>query len=184
MVKMREYYTPALVLGTAPRNEKDAQITLYTKDLGKVYAVARSIKKITSRLAGHLRVGALVDARLISAGSSYQLVDGLSRRGPCGGGDLIRLALFLEEVVPREQPDVQMWYTIDEIFKRCAVSPHVYKYLLQLMGFAGGGRETPICQGCKHSREVVYFYAPDIIFLCSACLSRVRIDVNETVPVS
>ena len=185
MVKMREYYTPAVVLGSTPKRDKDAQIVLYTKDLGKVSAIAKSIRKITSKLAGHLKVGALVNVRLIDAGGSYQLIDGLAFKDPYGGGESLKLAAFLESVIPQGQPDIQMWYTVSEIFEGGIITPRIYRYLLQLMGFVKGGEEIPICQGCKgENGRVVYFYAPDIIFLCSNCLSRVRIDINETVPLS
>ncbi len=185
IVKMREYYTPAVVLGLNPRNDKDAQVILYTKDLGKVSAIAKSIRKITSKLAGHLRVGSLANVRLIDAGGSYQLIDGLAFNGPHEGGEQLRLIAFLESVIPKGQPDIRMWYTISEIFESGIITPRIYRYLLQLMGFVRGGNEVPICQGCRGEEDqVVYFYAPDIIFLCSNCLSRVRIDINETVPVS
>ncbi|KKT22478.1 MAG: repair protein RecO protein [Parcubacteria group bacterium GW2011_GWB1_43_8b] len=185
IVKMREYYTPAVVLGTNPRNEKDAQIILYTKDLGRVSAIAKSIRKITSKLAGHMKVGALVNVRLVEAGGSYQLIDGLSLKAPCGGGDHLKLVSFLEDVIPQGQPDIQMWYAISEIFDSCTITPRIYRYLLQLMGFVAGSVEVPICRGCKgKSGQVVYFYAPDIIFLCSSCLSRVHIDINDAVPVA
>ena len=181
---MREYYTPAVVLGLGPRGDKDARVILYTRDLGKISAIAKSIRKITSKLAGHLTVGTLADVRLIDAGGSYQLIDGLASKGPCGGGEQLKLAAFLEDVIPQGQPDTQMWYTVSEIFEGCTITPRIYRYLLQLMGFVKGGEEAPMCQGCKGGNgKVVYFYAPDIIFLCSNCLLRIHIDVNETVPV-
>ena len=182
---MRECYTPALVLGLSPRKDKDAQVILYTKDLGRVSAVAKSIRKITSKLAGHLKVGTLANVRLIDAGGSYQLIDGLAFKTPCGGGEQLKLAAFLESVIPPGQPDIQMWYTVSEIFEGGTITPRIYRYLLRLMGFVMGSGDALICQGCKGEKEeVVYFYAPDIIFLCLSCLSRVHIDINETVPVS
>jgi len=185
IVKMREYYTPAIVLNITPKRDKDAQILLYTKDLGKISAIAKSVRKITSKLAGHLTIGSSADIRLIDAGGSYQLIDGLSIKKPCAGGEQLKLATFLESVIPQGQPDIQLWYTVSEIFQSCIITPRIYRYLLQLMGFVRSGEETPVCQGCGGGGgQVVYFYAPDIIFLCSDCLSRVRIDINETVPVS
>lgn len=185
IVKMREYYTPAVVLSINPRNDKDVKVSLYTKDLGKISAIAKSMRKITSKLAGHLRVGSIADVRVIDAGGSYQLIDGVASSYPCEGGDQLKLANFLDEVIPQGQPDIQMWYVISELFESCSTTtPRIYRYLLQLMGFVRGVEETPICQGCKKKHQVVYFYAPDIIFLCSDCLSRVRININETVPVS
>jgi recombinational DNA repair protein (RecF pathway) len=182
--KVNEYYTQALVLKRLPRNDKDAQFILYTKDLGKIYATAKSVRKITSKLAGHLRLGALVDARLVHRGGSFQLIDALSKKVPCQHEEYLRFVGFLDSTIPQREPDQRMWYTVREIVESCRVSAPIYRYLLQLMGFARSREASLICQGCGKSDEVVYFYPPDIIFLCSNCLSRVRIDINETVPVS
>ena len=184
MVKMNEYYTPALVLGVHPKNDKDAQFVLYTKDLGKIYATAKSVRKITSKLAGHLKIGSLLDARIVARGSSFQLIDGLSRGRWCGDSEILRFLKFLDDTIPQQQPDQRLWYTVREIVEGCKLGPSIYRYLLQLMGFTSSTQDGLNCQGCRQAKEFVYFYAPDIIFLCSECLSRVRIDTNEAVPIS
>ncbi len=181
---MSEYYTPALVLGASPRNDKDAQFILYTKDLGKVYALAKSVRKITSKLAGHMKVGSLVDVRIIDRGGTYQLIDALARKAPCRDVEVLRFLNFLSSTIPQREPDQRLWYTVREVVERCQMNAPVYKYILQLMGFAKSSQEAIACQGCRKDDQVVYFYPADIIFLCSNCLSRVRIDINEAVPVS
>src|SRR3989338_9513883 len=153
IVKMREYYTPAVVLGSTPKRDKDAQIVLYTKDLGKVSAIAKSIRKITSKLAGHLKVGSLANVRLIDAGGSYQLIDGLAFKEPHKGGEQLKLAAFLENVIPQGQSDIRMWYTVSEIFESGTITPRIYRYLLRLMGFVMGSGDILICQGCKREKE-------------------------------
>ncbi|MEX2053981.1 MAG: recombination protein O N-terminal domain-containing protein [Candidatus Colwellbacteria bacterium] len=180
---MNEYYTPALVLGIHPRNDKDAQFILYTKDLGKIYATAKSVRKITSKLAGHLKIGSLLDARIVARGASFQLIDGLSRESICKDPEILRFLNFLDNTIPQQQPDQRLWYTVREAISTGKLSAPIYRYLLQLMGFTSEG-DLIICHGCRKGDEVVYFHAPDIIFLCSGCLSRVRIDINEAVPVS
>ncbi|MDP3953458.1 MAG: recombination protein O N-terminal domain-containing protein [bacterium] len=181
---MNEHYTPALVLGIQPRNDKDAQFTLYTKDLGKIYATAKSVRKITSKLAGHLKVGSLADVRIAARGNSFQLIDGLSRGELCQNIEILRFLNFLDSTIPQQQPDQRLWYTVQEAVAGCRLSAPVYKYLLRLMGFVGADTDVITCRGCRKDNEIVYFYAPDIIFLCSRCLSRVRIDKNAAVPVS
>ena len=182
---MHEYYTPAIVLDLKPRNAKDLQVTLYTNELGKIRAIAKSMRKITSKLAGHMRVGNLVDARVIDRGS-FQLIDGLSRRMACKSEDMFNFLNFLEAMTSYNQPDTRLWYTVNEIMERCQFSPAIYRYLLQIMGF---GKEVsdklPACGRCRQVKEsLVYFYAPDIIFLCSGCITRTTVDKNDLVPVA
>lgn len=64
--------------------EFDAWIYLYTKEMGKLRAKARSVRKITSKLGSHLEPGLLVNVRLVSKSSdaslirSFQIADALS----------------------------------------------------------------------------------------------------------
>jgi DNA repair protein RecO (recombination protein O) len=54
MRKPRLYRTPAIVLKRMDLGEADRILTLYTRDQGKLRAVARGVRKATSRAAGHL----------------------------------------------------------------------------------------------------------------------------------
>jgi len=48
--------TKAIVLGYHPLGEADRIVTFYTKDFGKVRAVARGVRKVRSRLCGKLEI--------------------------------------------------------------------------------------------------------------------------------
>ncbi len=48
------YLTNGVVLKRSDYREVDRRITLYTEEYGKIEAVARGVKKSTSKLAGHL----------------------------------------------------------------------------------------------------------------------------------
>ena len=50
----RVYKTPAIVLRQRKLGDADKIITLYTANLGKLDAVAKGVRRITSRLAGHV----------------------------------------------------------------------------------------------------------------------------------
>ena len=52
--KQRLYRTPAIVLKRMDLGEADRVLTLYTRDQGKLRAVAKGVRKTTSRSAGHL----------------------------------------------------------------------------------------------------------------------------------
>ena len=61
---MQEYVTEAVVLDAVPSAELDVRVSLFTKKFGKLVARAKSVKKITSKLAGHLEPGNVVKIRL------------------------------------------------------------------------------------------------------------------------
>ena len=61
---MQECVTEALVLLKEPFSEYDARITLYTRLNGKLWAKAKSVRKITSKLNAHLEPGMVTLIRL------------------------------------------------------------------------------------------------------------------------
>jgi DNA repair protein RecO (recombination protein O) len=54
MPRPRVYRTEAIVLKTTPLGEADSLVILYTPGLGKLRAVAKGVRRPTSRLVGHL----------------------------------------------------------------------------------------------------------------------------------
>ena len=176
---MTEHYTPSLVLNRVPRNSQDLSMVLYTKELGKISAIAKSIRKVTSKLSGHLTVGSLANVRVIDKGA-HQLIDALSYSKSQPDEELFRFITFIDDVVPYNQPELKLWYTVEEVIKKRSFSPEIYKYLLQLMGF-----DSKACEHCNNNLgQVAYFHTPDIIFLCSSCLAKNPIKQEDVVPIS
>lgn len=56
MTRERQYRTEAIVLKRSDFGEADRILTLYTPERGKVRVVAKGIRRITSRKAGHLEM--------------------------------------------------------------------------------------------------------------------------------
>jgi len=61
MTRPRTYRTEALVLRQAPLGEADLLVTLLAPEQGKLRAVARGARRVTSRLVGHLEPLTRVD---------------------------------------------------------------------------------------------------------------------------
>ena len=74
---MVEYFTEALVLDKEDSGDLDARIILYTEDLGKITAKAKSVKRITSKLNGHLEPLNFIQVRLVEK-NGFQIVDALT----------------------------------------------------------------------------------------------------------
>ena len=61
MTRQRLYRTPAVVLKRTDLGEADRIITLFSREVGKVRAVAKGVRRGTSRSAGHLAPFTLID---------------------------------------------------------------------------------------------------------------------------
>ncbi len=56
MPEPREYQTEAIIIHRTRLREADRVLTLYTPDRGKIEALARGVRKSTSKMAGHLEL--------------------------------------------------------------------------------------------------------------------------------
>jgi DNA repair protein RecO (recombination protein O) len=61
VARSRLYRTPAVILKRMDLGEADRIVTLYTRDVGKVRAVAKGVRRAASRSAGHLEPFTLSD---------------------------------------------------------------------------------------------------------------------------
>ena len=73
MPRQRLYRTPAVVLKRMDLGEADRILTFYSRDHGKVRAVAKGIRRGTSRSAGHLEPFAVADV-LFAVGRDLDVV--------------------------------------------------------------------------------------------------------------
>lgn len=174
---MVEHYTKAFVLSREPRRELDASLTLYTKDLGKMTAKAKSIRCITSKLSGHLAPGSLVNVRIIEKnGNGHQIVDALSTRVEVSPESL-RFLDFVNMLTPIGAPDLRLWHEMESILmKEIPPSKSAYQSIISLMGY---DPKNAACDNCG-SRQIVYFVPRDIMFLCVNCSLNSRLKQDET----
>ncbi len=73
MRRQRLYRTSAVVLKRMDLGEADRILTLYTRDHGKLRAVAKGVRRTTSRSAGHLEPFTLADV-LLAVGRELDVV--------------------------------------------------------------------------------------------------------------
>ena len=102
---MQEYFSDAIVLDRLANGDLDSRIVLFTKHFGKLVAKAKSSRKITSKLSGHLEPGNLVQARLVEK-NGLQVVDALKKsRLDVKPADLY----FLNQLLAEAEPDSKIW---------------------------------------------------------------------------
>lgn len=176
---MMEYFTEALVLDKDKKTDFDGIIYLYTKDYGKIVALAKGIYKPTSKLGGHLEPLNLVTVRLVEK-NRFQIVDALkikkiinsqAQKSKKFYQQAINLSLFIKEITFDLQPDLNFWKatlkTFEVINKQRTPS---YSLMLESLGFSPKFAQ---CQKCK-KKPVRYFSKKDQVFYCSTCALKIN----------
>lgn len=176
---MIEHYTKSLVLHREPKGEVDEVFTLYTRDLGKIHAKAKSIRRITSKLSGHLTPGSFNKIRIIeNNGSGFQVIDALSD-GTFKHDELHKFLDFLDKMTPEREPDDELWCYIESIIDLGELRGMEYRRLLEIMGF---GPKFAKCVNCGR-KEIDYFMPSDVIFLCDKSFADLKINEEEVVKI-
>lgn len=154
---MQEYVTDAVVLAKRASGEFDARYTLLTKKFGKMMGRAKSSRKITSKLAGHLEPGSVVKVRFIEK-TGVQVVDALKVAQV--GISLADLAA-LDRLIPEMEADAPLWEQILE-------GPFSWFAVIKSLGWDPG---EAVCAGCGRG-DISHFFIPRQEFFCPECISR------------
>lgn len=102
-----------VVVDIQNRGEADRMFTLYTQAYGKVELEARSIRKQTSKLRGHIDLLSIVHAVFIDTRRGHRLIDVLSLERPRYTIGVFRrnkeFAQFLLRVIHGTEEDPALW---------------------------------------------------------------------------
>jgi len=175
---MIEYFTEGIVLKRHARGEYDGNIIIYTKDLGKISTYAKSIRKITSKISGHMMPGNIVQTRIIEK-NNIQAVDALGEKTKCDSKELLDFLDFIDAVIPVGEPDIPLWHGVKSVLEKCDFTPSTYAKLLEILGFGGEDTRCNICGKDK----IAYFSVADIIFLCDSCAVRAKGEYNDLIAI-
>lgn len=167
---MQEYYTKAVVLERKDAGEIDGLVYLFTEDLGKVVARAKSLRKIKSKLSAHLQPLNFIKIRLVKLAGprdGFSVVDCLddsdfSKLEPKNRFDLIPVLLLINNMSFELQTDRRLWAFLKKIFENKYKQEDVLKALLVVFGFDPRQGE---CFKCG-KKEIVAFHLHDHIFFC------------------
>lgn len=103
--------TKGVVIRAINLREADRILEIYSDDLGKIRAVARGVRKIQSKLAGHLEPFTYVDLMLARGRGDLPTITGAKAIAHYAGlrsdVDRVASAAYLAELVSRLNPDEQ-----------------------------------------------------------------------------
>ncbi len=172
---MTEYLTNALVLDIEDVGELDKAVYLFTKDLGKVRAKAKSARKITSKLSGHLQPLNFVKVRLVEK-NGLQITDALVLDRVKSSQTALAVLDFISVMTYEFQQDKHLWSLIKKIFQNLKNNKDIsLRPLIEAFGFDPKFAKCSVCE----SKNIYYFSKTEQVFLCSKC--GLKVDKNELV---
>ncbi|MSR76042.1 MAG: hypothetical protein EXS68_00415 [Candidatus Ryanbacteria bacterium] len=115
---MNGYYgTDAIVLASRERGEADVYLTFFTKDLGRVSAVATGVRLAKSKLRGHLTLFTPLRLMLTRGSTVWRVIDAESEGALESGATPYhkRCADFMLRMTGDEEPDLDLWDAVLDI---------------------------------------------------------------------
>ena len=156
---MPAYQTDAIILKREDAFEADRIYHIYTRDFGKVRALATGVRKINAKLSGHLEPFNLAWVELMSKKGGNMFITTALSEGPLLTADVSpnRIALFTKMaefsmmMLKEPQKDEALWnYMLDNFLAANRVEPgggdeFLNKYksgFLKIMGFGDNFEEA------------------------------------------
>ncbi|MEK9154457.1 MAG: DNA repair protein RecO [Patescibacteria group bacterium] len=168
---MTEYFTEALVIDKSDLADYDATLVLYTKDLGRITAKAKSLRKPISKLSAHLEPLNFSSVRLIEK-NGFQIVDALTidrqnnlRSSPELLIRFLSILRFIKKMTFDLQADYRLWLIIRRIMDPELDEKIIYRALLKILGF---DPQFAMCVSC-YKKEIEFFSVENQVFLCGQC---------------
>lgn len=156
-MSMQEFVTEAVVLDRQDSGEQDAWAYLYTKDAGKLSCKVKSVRKILSKLSGHIQPANLVTARIVDKNGA-QLVDALAFGKMEKSPELIKNLLLVKDLSAEGQPDLTIW----EFLEKGDLETQ------SVLSFFGFDPTFAKCRLCQNS-DSKFFFPLDTSFYCQRC---------------
>ena len=158
------YFTQAITLRKQPIRDNDRLYVLYTKDLGKISALARGAGKISSKLAGHLEPFGQTSVIIVKKNAIPHLAGAQNKKiFSAISGELEILAIasrclrITNELVKEGHPDVDIYNLLLEVFEFLETKPKKEKlevvysvYILKLLTQLGYRPEIYHCLACRN----------------------------------
>jgi DNA repair protein RecO (recombination protein O) len=114
----KELAATAIVLKVSEVADTDRIYLLFTRELGKIRARAKGVRRVTSKMAGHLTTGALTDIRLHPSSGGWYLLTQAHREARNDPEDPLQflaisgvISELLDVLIPDGAPNVTVFDT-------------------------------------------------------------------------
>jgi len=179
------YRTKALILGKRDFREADRFFTFFTKEFGRIEAMAKAERKIKSKLRGGLELFYLSEIEFIQGRNWKTLVDASlvnDFRGIHNNLSSLKAAYGVAEVfdslVKGQEKDLEIWEVLEETLQKLSEekSPFlVFQYFFwNFIGILGYWPQLYQCAGCNSelSEGKLYFSPARGGLVCESCIDN------------
>lgn len=188
---MPTYKTAGIVIRRFNFGEADRIITFITPDRGRIKAVARGVRRIKSRMAGHLELFShvglmLANGRNLDVITSAQLVR--FHQGVSGDYDRLSQAYLFAEMLDKLTAEAEPHPGIFDILQQSLAQLELtgssaltqLYFRLRLAAALGYSPQLAVCTNCgATSPESSYFFSPDRGgIVCSSCRSADSLPIS------
>jgi DNA repair protein RecO (recombination protein O) len=188
------YKSEAVIIKRSNLGEADKILTIFTPNFGKLRVVARGVRKVTSRLAGHVELFTrsqmlLAKGRNLDIVTQSETIDAF--RALHEDLSLIARASYAAEMLDKLTPDALEAYPayrlMVEALQLMSTDPDADRVLrwfeLQLLGYLGYAPELTRCVECGNElAPVVNAFSPALGgVVCASCR---RIGVGKDLSVN
>lgn len=133
------YRTQGIILGKIDRDESDRLFTIYTKNYGLINLLARSERKIKSKLRSGLELFYLSEIEFIQGKAQKTLTDAiLINKFNIIRKDIERLKVsyqisgLVDKLLRGQEPDKDVWKLLNEVFEKLN-STHLKEFKISLV---------------------------------------------------
>lgn len=182
---MPTYKTKGIIIKRTDLGEADKILSIFTPNLGKVSAVARGVRKITSKLGGHLELFCSVDL-ILAQGKNLDVVTSAQKnyyfKNLCFNLKRTSHAYYICELVDKFTPDNfkdtrlynLLFFALDninrEVFLDGKMGLILNGFKIKLLGILGYGPEFKKCLKCNKNGVGKFFSFSLGGVLCEDCL--------------
>lgn len=183
------YRTQGFILKKENRGEADQILTVYTKDFGKLEILAKSIRKITSKLRSGAEVFYLSEIEFVQGKNYKTLTDAIAlkkfekiRKNVLKLDIAFRISEVVDQLVRGEEVDERIWYLLKETFtqlnnqklKSFNLQLLYYYFFWNLLSYLGYRPELYNCVLCQKrlKPERLYFSSKEGGVICQNCFEK------------
>ncbi|MBI2050920.1 MAG: DNA repair protein RecO [Parcubacteria group bacterium] len=181
---MATYKTQAIILSAYPYREHDRIISFFSDDFGRIEARARGVRKLQSKLAGHLEPFIKTEL-LLANGRKWDILAGSRTYDPRAliRSDIAKIAaasVCVEAVKRATRPlsrECGVYHLLDETLTRISYAPSgqestaTGQFVWHVLASTGFAPELAACINCKKKLSSGAFSCEGGGMLCSACAS-------------
>ncbi len=185
------YRTRGFILNKRQLGESDELLIIYTEEFGQLAVLARSIRKIASKLKSSAEILYLSEIAFIQGKSSKTLTDAVLldrfrnlRKSLLKTRLAFKIARLAEYLIREQEKNREVWQLLCHSFSKLnsSLSPSAcylvyYYFFWNLFSLTGYGPEIYTCLICREKvrPEKIYFSAEKGGLICQNCSKKVKL---------